>query len=57
MSEQVMVSSWVVGVELLSGGQVLVRAELSDGSLLQLNRTDEDLAQMMKRLVNGFPDD
>lgn len=58
---QVMMSSGVcvVGVraELLSCGQVEVRAELSDGSLLQLNRTDGDLARMMKRLVDGFPDD
>lgn len=58
---QVMMSSGVcvveVRAELLSCGQVEVRAELSDGSLLQLNRTDGDLARMMKRLVDGFPDD
>lgn len=58
---QVMMSSGVcvveVWAELLSCGQVEVRAELSDGSLLQLNRTDGDLARMMKRLVDGFPDD
>ncbi|XP_070829709.1 PX domain-containing protein 1-like isoform X2 [Chaetodon trifascialis] len=55
LSEQVMSSGvFVVEVwaDLLSCGQVEVRAELSDGSVLQLNRTDEDLAQMMKRLVD-----
>ena len=59
MEEQTMKSSWVevVGAKLLSDGQVHVRAELSDGTFLQLNKTDEDLAQMMKRLVDGFPDD
>ncbi len=46
-----------VSAELRSGGQIEVRAELSDGSFLQLNRTDEDLAQMMKRLVDSYLDD
>lgn len=57
--EQVMMSPWVVevGVGLLSGEQFQVRAELSNGSFLQLNRSDEDVGQMMKRLVDGFPDD
>ncbi|XP_030016517.1 aspartic and glutamic acid-rich protein-like [Sphaeramia orbicularis] len=39
------------------GGQVEVKAELSDGSVLLLKRTDEDLAWMMKKLVDSFPDD
>ncbi|XP_076600570.1 uncharacterized protein LOC143328936 isoform X2 [Chaetodon auriga] len=55
LSEQVMSSgAFVVEVwaDLLSCGQVEVMAELSDGSFLQLNRTDEDLARMMKRLVD-----
>ncbi|KAK7886738.1 hypothetical protein WMY93_026359 [Mugilogobius chulae] len=34
-----------------------VRAELSDGRSLVLSRADEDLAWMMKKLVDGFPDD
>lgn len=46
-----------VCADLLSRGRVEVRAELSDGSFLQLNRTDEDLALMMKRLVDRFLDD
>lgn len=46
-----------VRAELRSCGQVAVRAELSDGGLLQLNRSDGDLARMMKGLVDGFPDD
>ncbi|CAJ1073209.1 nestin-like isoform X2 [Xyrichtys novacula] len=46
-----------VWVELLSAGQVEVRARLSDGSFLLLHRTDEDLAGMMKKLVDGFLDD
>ncbi|XP_034534440.1 PX domain-containing protein 1-like [Notolabrus celidotus] len=46
-----------VWVELLSAGQVEVRAGLSYGSFLLLHRTDEDLARMMKRLVNSFHDD
>ncbi|XP_041805926.1 uncharacterized protein LOC121615610 [Chelmon rostratus] len=60
MSERVMSSGvFVVQVcaDLLSRGRVEVRAELSDGSFLQLNRTDEDLALMMKRLVDRFLDD
>ncbi|GLD73140.1 PX domain-containing protein 1-like protein [Lates japonicus] len=51
-------SPWVVEGEagFLSGGRFQVRAELSNGSFLQLNRSDEDVAQMMKRLVDGFPE-
>ncbi|XP_030016293.1 uncharacterized protein LOC115437216 isoform X2 [Sphaeramia orbicularis] len=51
----------VVEVEVqkdgVCGGQVEVKAELSDGSVLLLKRTDEDLAWMMKKLVDSFPDD
>lgn len=60
MSEQVwppgvcVVNVWV---ELLPCGQVEVRAELSDGCFLRLIRTDGDLARMMKRLVDAFPED
>lgn len=59
MSEQLRPGVCVVEVwvELLSCGQVEVRAELSEGSLLHLIRTDGDLAWMMKRLVDSFPDD
>lgn len=60
MSEQMWppgVSVVDVWVELLPCGQVEVRAELSDGCFLRLIRTDGDLAQMMKRLVDAFPDD
>lgn len=46
-----------VWVELLPCGQVEVKAELSDGCLLCLIRTDGDLARMMKRLVDAFPED
>ncbi|XP_041658991.1 nestin-like isoform X2 [Cheilinus undulatus] len=46
-----------VWADLLSAGQVEVRAGLSDGSFLLLKRTDGDLARMMKRLVDGFLDD
>lgn len=46
-----------VCVELLTCGQVEVRAELSDGCYLRLIRTDGDLARMMKRLVDAFPED
>lgn len=46
-----------VWVELLPCGQVEVRAELSDGCFLRLVRTDGDLARMMKRLVDAFPED
>lgn len=46
-----------VRVELLACGQMEVRAELLDGSILHLIRTDGDLAMLMKRLVDGFPDD
>lgn len=46
-----------VWVELLPCGQVEVRAELSDGRFLRLIRTDGDLARMMKRLVDAFPED
>lgn len=46
-----------VWVELLPCGQVEVRAELSDGCFLHLIRTDGDLARMMKRLVDAFPED
>ncbi|XP_074543971.1 PX domain containing 1a isoform X2 [Halichoeres trimaculatus] len=60
MSEHVMspgVHVVQVWAELLSAGQVEVRAGLSDGCFLLLLRTDEDLAQMMKRLVDSFLDD
>lgn len=60
MSEQL----WSSGVcvvevwaELLPCGQVEVKAELSDGCFLRLIRTDGDLARMMKRLVDAFPED
>lgn len=46
-----------VRVELLARGQVQVQADLCDGTRLLLVRTDADLARMMKRLVDGFPDD
>lgn len=46
-----------VRVELLASGQMEVRAERLDGSILHLIRTDGDLAMLMKRLVDGFPDD
>lgn len=60
MSEHVMSSGVCVvqvWAELLLAGQVEVRAGLSDGCFLLLHRTDEDLAQMMKRLVDSFLDD
>lgn len=60
MSEQLWLSGVCVvevWVELLPCGQVEVRAELSDGCFLRLIRTDGDLAQMMKRLVDAFPED
>lgn len=60
MSEQMWPPGVCVGevwVEHLSCGQVEVRAELSDGCFLQLIRTDGDLARMMKRLVDTFPED
>lgn len=59
MSEQLRPGVCVVEVwvELLSCGQVEVRAQLSEGSFLHLIRTDGDLARMMKRLVDSFPDD
>lgn len=46
-----------VWVQLVSCGQVEVRTELSDGSSVQLKRTDGDLPRMMKRLVDDFPDE
>lgn len=60
MSEQLRSSGVCVvevWVELLPCGQVEVRAELSDGCFLRLIRTDGDLARMMKRLVDAFPED
>lgn len=60
MSEQLRSSGVCVvevWVELLPCGQVEVRAELSDGCFLRLIRTDADLARMMKRLVDAFPED
>lgn len=46
-----------VRVELLARERVRVQAGLCDGTRLLLVRTDADLARMMKRLVDGFPDD
>ncbi|XP_028327823.1 PX domain-containing protein 1-like isoform X2 [Gouania willdenowi] len=56
MSDQVM-SVVEVGAEVFSSSKVLVKVALSDGRTLQLYRSDVDLAQMMKRLVDHFPED